>query len=589
MESQHIKHNIYLLVYLVIILAWLGSVLIKAARAPGDQILFEKGDYFDCCEGWYDDDGNVFNIEKLVFTKDDVLKEKVIHYQIPESCKLKGGEALCFFSRGMDFTVYTTAPEDSTYYASEELGSRTLYEYKQNSAHLSGSDIGLTVQVVPINTMDKYNELSIAITPTEYSAFILEMRIEKASDYIYSEIRTRLPRFLWSIFIVFFGLSILLYTQFAMERKREEKTVYYAWGAHALIVGTLLTVESQLLQILTGRPEFINSLKYALGLLISFPMAVKCDSITKYPHKRFSHIIGAIVAILFVIEAAGSYFFNTSLYRLSLLSVFLIAVTIFLSMYFIYKEIRNRKKLKQTGVSIFINIMSLVNGFVWAIDLGLYAKSARHMTDWGRIMRVFYITYLFVILIFLLRLSIIRNRQAALAEKYKIASRTDALTGLLNKGAYIEKEAELTGKLMSSREPGKKGFTFAIMTLDLNYLKKVNDNLGHEEGDKFIQAAASILKDAVGEHGETYRTGGDEFIAIIYGEDPEAVYQSIVKDLNNRLDDFNAKANKPIKLSFAYGHAICTSSQNYSIHDSERIADKEMYECKHAMKAERNI
>ena len=80
MESQYRKHNIYLLVYFVIIVMWLGSVLIKAARTPGDQILFEKGDYFDCCEGWYDDEGNVFNIEKLVFTRDDVLKEKTIHY-----------------------------------------------------------------------------------------------------------------------------------------------------------------------------------------------------------------------------------------------------------------------------------------------------------------------------------------------------------------------------------------------------------------------------------------------------------------------------------------------------------------------------
>ena len=70
MISQYKKHNIYLLFYMVIILAWLGSVLIKAARAPGNQILFEKGDYFDCCDGWYDDDGNVFNIEKLVFTKE---------------------------------------------------------------------------------------------------------------------------------------------------------------------------------------------------------------------------------------------------------------------------------------------------------------------------------------------------------------------------------------------------------------------------------------------------------------------------------------------------------------------------------------
>ena len=48
------------------------------------------------------------------------------------------------------------------------------------------------------------------------------------------------------------------------------------------------------------------------------------------------------------------------------------------------------------------------------------------------------------------------------------------------------------------------------MTLDLNYLKKVNDNLGHDEGDKFIQAAANILKAAVGEHGETFRTGSQQ-------------------------------------------------------------------------------
>ena len=587
MEAQYRKHNIYLLVYTLIFVMWLGSVLIKAERTDGNQIIVEKGDYFDCGEGWYDDEGNVFNIEKLVFTRDDVLKEKVIHYQIPESCNLKGGEAICFFSRGIDYTVYATAPEGSPYYGSKELGSRTIYEYKQNAAHLTGKDIGLTVQVVPINTMDKYNELSMAITPTEYSAFILEMRIEKASDYIFSTIRSRMPRFLLSIFIIFFGLATVFYTKFAIDRKREEKTVFYSWGFHSLILGTILTIESQVIQILTGRPEFINSLKYALALLICFPLAVKVDAITKYPHKRFSHIIGAVVAVLFVIESAGSYFFNVSFYRLFLLSAILFAVIAIIQIYFIYKEIRNRKKLKQVGISIFINTVSLVNELVWGIDIAIYAKAARHMTEWGRIMRVFYFAYLFVILIYLLRLSIIRNRQAALAEKYKIASRTDALTGLLNKGAYIEKESELTGKLISSREQGEKGFTFAIMTLDLNYLKKVNDNLGHDEGDKFIQAAANILKAAVGEHGETFRTGGDEFLAIIYGEDPEAEYQSIVKDLNNRIDEFNQKENKPIKLSFAYGHAICTSNQNYSIHDSERIADKEMYECKHAMKAER--
>jgi len=125
------------------------------------------------------------------------------------------------------------------------------------------------------------------------------------------------------------------------------------------------------------------------------------------------------------------------------------------------------------------------------------------------------------------------------------------------------------------------------MSLDLNYLKKVNDTFGHEEGDRYIQNAANILETAVGENGETFRIGGDEFLAVIYGDDPEETYRSVVEKLNRGIEEFNNKEKKEIKLSIAYGHSLCTSSLDYSIHDSERIADKEMYECKRMMKAER--
>nr|MCR4992209.1 hypothetical protein [Lachnospiraceae bacterium] len=56
---------------------------------------------------------------------------------------------------------------------------------------------------------------------------------------------------------------------------------------------------------------------------------------------------------------------------------------------------------------------------------------------------------------------------------------------------------------------------------------------------------------------ETYRTGGDEFLAIIYGDDPEEAYQSVVKDLNIRIKEYNDSNNKAVKLSFAYGVAEC--------------------------------
>ncbi len=74
MKEQYRKHNIFLMVYILAVALWLVSVMIKASRTEGDQIIFNDGEYYDCTEGWYDDEGNVYNIENVVFTKDDVSK-----------------------------------------------------------------------------------------------------------------------------------------------------------------------------------------------------------------------------------------------------------------------------------------------------------------------------------------------------------------------------------------------------------------------------------------------------------------------------------------------------------------------------------
>ncbi len=69
---------------------------------------------------------------------------------------------------------------------------------------------------------------------------------------------------------MFFGFATVVYTLVAVEKPREEKTLFYAWGSYSIIFGGLLTIESMVIQILTGRPEFLSSLKYALAVLISF-------------------------------------------------------------------------------------------------------------------------------------------------------------------------------------------------------------------------------------------------------------------------------------------------------------------------------
>ena len=75
---------------------------------------------------------------------------------------------------------------------------------------------------------------------------------------------------------------------------------------------------------------------------------------------------------------------------------------------------------------------------------------------WGDLMRNSYIIFVFVMLILLLRLSVIRNKELRMTEIYKEQARTDALTGFLNKGAYITREVELTSKLLNSRHDAEK-------------------------------------------------------------------------------------------------------------------------------------
>ncbi len=393
--------------------------------------------------------------------------------------------------------------------------------------------------------------------------------------------------FIGSVFILFFGFAIIVYAMFDVGTKRERKNTLYAWGAVSLTTGLVLLIETQMIQILTGRPELWTTLKYALCLIMGYFVALQIDYMTQAPHKHFSHVIGYITVVLLFVETVGTMLNILSFYRLWYLSALIQTFDSIMAIVLLFREIRYNKANKGNRFTVYLLAsIPILGGVVW-VDLLIYAMAGRHMTDWGRISRISYIIFIAIVLIFLLRDSIITHQRALEMEKYKIKSITDAMTGLLNKGAYIEKEAELTGKLIKAREDGEDSFSFAIMSLDLNYLKKVNDNLGHEDGDRFIQAAANILKDSVGDRGEAYRVGGDEFLAIIYGDDPESAYRDVVKDLNRKVDEFNASEQGDFPLCFAYGHAICRSGQEYSIHDLERIADQEMYECKHKMKAER--
>ena len=87
---------------------------------------------------------------------------------------------------------------------------------------------------------------------------------------------------------------------------------------------------------------------------------------------------------------------------------------------------------------------------------------------------------------------------------HKVKNNKDSLTGVGNKTAYIKKTNEINEQI-------RNGFKdFAVVMIDINGLKAVNDNYGHANGDLYIKGCCHIICE-VFKHSPVYRIGGDEF------------------------------------------------------------------------------
>lgn len=143
----------------------------------------------------------------------------------------------------------------------------------------------------------------------------------------------------------------------------------------------------------------------------------------------------------------------------------------------------------------------------------------------------------------------------------------DVMTGLYNR-AYFE---ETIQKLTIAQT-----LKVSIVVLDLNYLKRTNDSLGHQAGDKLIRRAAEVLNATFTNINSNYvaaRIGGDEFAVILPDKD-ETETAELLKQIQLLIEINNRYYREPA-LSISYGAA--TSQPGMSIEKVIQMADDSMY------------
>lgn len=154
----------------------------------------------------------------------------------------------------------------------------------------------------------------------------------------------------------------------------------------------------------------------------------------------------------------------------------------------------------------------------------------------------------------------------------------DSLTGIRNKTAF-DNQLEV---LEEEFEKDEKEFGFVM--IDLNNLKLINDNYGHDKGDISIKKLCGIICDVFA-HSPVYRVGGDEFIVLLQNEDFNNV-ESLVSAFRDRMRaTYGDKSALPWdRISAAIGYALYDLELDDGIDSVKSRADKEMYECKREMK-----
>jgi len=156
-------------------------------------------------------------------------------------------------------------------------------------------------------------------------------------------------------------------------------------------------------------------------------------------------------------------------------------------------------------------------------------------------------------------------------KKLKKLARIDSLTGCYSRGYGLE----LLDRQIKLSHRSKSPLLLAF--LDIDGFKAINDNFGHNEGDRVLKEVVKLFKSTLREIDIICRMGGDEFLLIFPGDSLKDA-PLIRERLNKNLTKLNHSLHKPYKIKLSIGLSEYNPDNPQSMDELIRMADKRMYE-----------
>lgn len=548
MESRSaVKRNIIIdLFYVAVILVFAAAAVIIDQSSVKNY----STDIISLHEGWVSDDGRDIDLDSLPAGELRVSAD-ISGYEL-------GSDRLCLESIDTMFDVYADG--------------KLVYSYRPTPPKLLGISYGMNVHAIPIP--DGTHTLTMQISPIfpGNSGSIPNAALEDAGTFMVMIFKRNIWNIIQAAITMLVGILFLIIGISNRILSKSMGLDFVSFGVLCALLGFSGLNDTYVLQLLTQHPSIIRVITYLCLMFLPYPSLKFVAGATGDRDTKLLPAIFTLCSANFLASVLLTYSGISDYYYMVRCTHIILALDFAACIYLVVRSVKRKTIRPQLlhsltagmGVMIFCAGADLVR--YWLGWFGVFGLAG--FTRLG--VRLF----LIITGIYLFREQSRISLETSRAELMKKLAYTDGLTELSNRLAFGQREELLR----------KENTGCFIVQLDVNDLKKVNDVYGHAEGDRQIIAAAHRIRGSFAGVGDSYRTGGDEFIVISRSGCTRDDIEHSLAELERLTGEYNQTEKPPVPLYIAVGYAEFEPARN-SLEEAEAEADQSMYARKKQMKA----
>ena len=458
------------------------------------------------------------------------------------------------------------------------VGEELLYETEVYDSKYYNKSPGNLWNVMTINSKysNEYLELQIIMVYDTNAITTDAILLGDKADIILELFAKNIVGIAISLLLMILGVVLAVIDCLPSYGKAKKNHSLLWLGLFALLTGAWCLLETNVIQFCVKDMRIIQLINNMVMIVDSMPLLLYLNSEYKIFRNRIVRIMAYInisyILLCVCVQLEGTW----DIHNLLLFGVLFMRFIDIVMFVWVVKMFIRLKKEKKPLLQCSLLIAGL--SFLWFFSIFETLRSL----NVDRMDRAGLIRVGMLIMCFCFATSSQMEAYKIVEQglKYELMSKlaySDGLTGLGNRTAYLEQLDEYADSESNIKSLG-------IIYLDVNNLKTVNDNQGHELGDDLIQMAAHIISDSFGHYGKAYRIGGDEFCVLMAGINIKEKYTKGLLTFKELIKEANLAKWYPYPIQIAHGFSICEEFTREKIDEAIAIADSEMYHNKHEIK-----